>query len=70
MDVQQPNLMLAVYKPRRGEAPLWDFPNGTLYKRERAAFVLSEALGWDLGAADDHSAGAQRRGFLAVIRAP
>ncbi len=38
---------LAVYKPRRGEAPLWDFPDGTLYRRERAAYVTSQALGWD-----------------------
>ena len=35
-----------VYKPQRGENPLWDFPIGTLYKRERAAYLLSEALGW------------------------
>ena len=35
-----------VYKPRRGEAPLWDFPDGTLYIREHAAYILSEALGW------------------------
>jgi hypothetical protein len=39
---------LAVYKPRLGEAPLWDFPSGTLCKRELAACYLSEALGWDL----------------------
>ncbi len=39
---------LAVYKPRRGERPLWDFPHGTLYQRERAAFLLSEALGWGI----------------------
>ena len=38
---------LAVYKPRRGEAPLWDFPDGTLYRRERAAYVACNALGWD-----------------------
>jgi hypothetical protein len=38
--------VLAVYKPRRGEAPLWDFPEGTLCRREVAAYVLSEALGW------------------------
>lgn len=38
----------AVYKPRRGESPLWDFAQGTLCLRERAAFVVSEALGWDL----------------------
>ena len=38
----------AVYKPRRGEAPLWDFPDGTLHLREMAAFVVDRALGWDL----------------------
>jgi hypothetical protein len=37
----------AVYKPRRGEAPLWDFPDGSLYRRERAAFILAAELGWD-----------------------
>ena len=36
----------AIYKPRIGEAPLWDFPDGTLYLREYAAYLLSEALGW------------------------
>lgn len=38
----------AVYKPRRGEAPLWDFPEGTLYRRERAAYLVSQALEWHL----------------------
>ncbi len=38
---------LAIYKPQRGERPLWDFPPG-LYKREVAAYRLSEALGWGL----------------------
>lgn len=38
----------AVYKPREGEAPLWDFPDGTLYRREYAAFLVSQELGWDL----------------------
>jgi hypothetical protein len=38
---------LAIYKPRDGEAPLWDFPRGTLYKREYAAYLLSQVLGWD-----------------------
>lgn len=37
----------AIYKPHRGERPLWDFPSG-LYMREAAAYALSEALGWDL----------------------
>ncbi len=35
-----------VYKPRRGESPLWDFPQGTLCQREAAAFVVCSALGW------------------------
>jgi hypothetical protein len=38
--------VLAIYKPRRGEVPLWDFPSGTLYKREYAAYLTSAALGW------------------------
>lgn len=37
----------AIYKPLAGERPLWDFEPG-LYKRERAAYVLSEHLGWNL----------------------
>ena len=37
----------AVYKPRLGEAPLWDFLNGSLYLREYAAFLVSHAAGWD-----------------------
>ena len=38
----------AVYKPRRGERPLWDFTQGTLCQRERAAFLISHAIGWEL----------------------
>jgi hypothetical protein len=38
----------AVYKPRRGERPLWDFPPGTLYQREVAAYEVSRFLGWNL----------------------
>jgi uncharacterized repeat protein (TIGR03843 family) len=37
----------AVYKPGQGERPLWDFPDG-LYRREVAAFRLSDALGWSV----------------------
>lgn len=37
----------AIYKPLRGERPLWDFPQG-IYKREIAAYAMSEALGWGL----------------------
>jgi uncharacterized repeat protein (TIGR03843 family) len=38
----------AVYKPSRGERPLWDFPRGTLAAREVAAYLTSQALGWAL----------------------
>lgn len=38
--------LLAVYKPRAGEAPLWDFPEGTLCRREVAAYEVASALGW------------------------
>ena len=41
------NTNLAIYKPRDGESPLWDFPRGTLYKREYAAYLLSQILEWD-----------------------
>ncbi|MEO7429225.1 MAG: SCO1664 family protein [Acidimicrobiales bacterium] len=41
------DVMRAIYKPRRGERPLWDFPSG-LDHREVAAYELSEALGWRL----------------------
>jgi len=40
------NATIAIYKPRRGEAPLWDFPDGTLYRREYAAYLTSVALNW------------------------
>ncbi len=36
----------AVYKPARGEQPLWDFPENTLARREVAAYLVSEALGF------------------------
>ncbi len=36
----------AIYKPSRGERPLWDFPTGTLAKREYATYLVSESLGW------------------------
>jgi uncharacterized repeat protein (TIGR03843 family) len=37
-----------VYKPVAGEAPLWDFPDGTLAGRERGSYLVSAALGWNL----------------------
>ncbi len=38
----------AIYKPRAGERPLWDFPRGSLYKREYATYLASRELGWPL----------------------
>ncbi len=37
----------AIYKPARGERPLWDFPAGTLHRREVATAVVDRALGWN-----------------------
>ncbi|MFF5368383.1 SCO1664 family protein [Streptomyces sp. NPDC013187] len=37
-----------IYKPVAGERPLWDFPDGTLARREVAAYEVSEATGWSL----------------------
>jgi uncharacterized repeat protein (TIGR03843 family) len=39
---------LAIYKPRQGETPLWDFAHGTLCQRELAAYLVSQALDWAL----------------------
>ena len=43
-----PRRATCVYKPTRGERPLDDFPDGTLAAREVAAYVVSEATGWDI----------------------
>jgi uncharacterized repeat protein (TIGR03843 family) len=39
-------IVRAVYKPAQGERPLWDFPRGTLCRRETAAYRISCFLGW------------------------
>ena len=38
--------MRAIYKPTRGERPLWDFPRHTLYLRETATYLVDAALGF------------------------
>jgi uncharacterized repeat protein (TIGR03843 family) len=45
---QDSQTLLSVYKPSRGERLLWDFPAASLARREAAAYVVSEALGWQL----------------------
>ncbi|MBN4926552.1 SCO1664 family protein [Hoyosella rhizosphaerae] len=37
-----------IYKPVRGERPLWDFPDGTLASREYASYLIAEECGWHL----------------------
>jgi hypothetical protein len=44
----RPGELLAVWKPTAGEQPLFDFPIGTLTRREVAAFLVSEATGWSI----------------------
>jgi len=44
----QQQTLKVVYKPIKGERPLWDFPHQSLAKREVAAFIVSERLGWNL----------------------
>jgi hypothetical protein len=49
LNIEHAGLSLqAVYKPTRGVRPLWDFPSSSLARREVAAFLVSEALGWRL----------------------
>lgn len=38
--------LAAIYKPEAGETPLWDFPMGTLYLREAAAYEFAKLLNW------------------------
>jgi len=45
---QKGRKLKAVYKPQKGEMPLYDFPADSLAAREVAAYVVSEALGWNL----------------------
>ncbi|MEI4405960.1 hypothetical protein V9077_10435, partial [Streptococcus agalactiae] len=45
LDENEPPLRV-VYKPVRGERPLWDFPDGTLAGREVASYRISAAVGW------------------------
>lgn len=40
--------IMGVYKPQKGERPLWDFPDGMLCKREMASYLTSETLGWQI----------------------
>lgn len=41
-------VQFGIYKPAQGERPLWDFPDDTLYLRERASWVLADLLSWEI----------------------
>ncbi len=47
-DPEPPDVVDVIYKPVRGERPLDDFPDGTLARREVAAFLVSQACGWGI----------------------
>ena len=59
-----------VYKPVSGERPLWDFPDGSLAGREVAAYLVSEALGWNLVPLTIERDGPLGRGMVQVWREP
>lgn len=46
LDAGPDRYLRAIYKPRDGERPLHDFPRGSLYKREYAAYLLGRSIGW------------------------
>ncbi len=56
--------LLAVWKPTAGERPLFDFPIGTLTRREVGAFLVSEALGWGIVPPTLHREGPAGEGML------
>jgi uncharacterized repeat protein (TIGR03843 family) len=59
-----------VYKPVAGERPLWDFPDGTLAEREEAAYVVSEALAWNIVPLTFRRDGPHGLGMVQVWREP
>jgi uncharacterized repeat protein (TIGR03843 family) len=61
---EPPRTAHAVYKPTLGERPLDDFPDGTLSRREVAAWHISEALGWDIVPATVHREGPFGEGMV------
>ncbi len=59
-----------VYKPASGEAPLWDFPGNDLANREVAAYLVSEALGWNIVPRTWLREGPLGRGMVQLWREP
>ena len=65
--LEPPRVLDAIHKPTAGERPLDDFPDGTLTRREVAAYLVSEASGWDIVPADGHARRPVRRGDAAGL---
>lgn len=59
-----------VYKPVAGERPLWDFPDGSLADREVAAYLVSEATGWDVVPPTVRREGPHGPGMVQLWREP
>jgi uncharacterized repeat protein (TIGR03843 family) len=47
-DPEPATVIEAIHKPTAGERPLADFPDGTLTRREVAAWHVSDTMGWDI----------------------
>ena len=70
LEIPDGSTHLGIYKPRAGEAPLHDFPGGTLYKREIASFLLCQWLGWRLVPPTIESDGPHGIGSLQIYIEP
>jgi hypothetical protein len=67
---EPPRILHAIYKPRAGERPLDDFPDGTLGYREIAAYLVSEATGWAIVPPTVQRAGPFGEGMLQAFIEP
>jgi hypothetical protein len=69
-DPEPDQVIEAIHKPTMGERPLDDFPDGTLSRREVAAWHVSEAMGWDIVPPTVLRAGPYGEGMLQAFIEP
>jgi hypothetical protein len=67
LDAGDAGKSFAVYKPARGEYPLYDFPNGTLYRREIGTWLVCALLGWQVVPPTVATVGEYGRGSLQLF---
>src|SRR5947209_3687589 len=67
LDGGEAGISYAVYKPSRGEYPLYDFPTGSLYRREIGSYLVSAVLGWELVPATVRTTGPFGEGSLQIF---